>query len=182
MSGHKEHQSGPPNAGGPDFIVVGKVRRPHGVHGEVVVEIITKFPERLCPLKSIYIGKNHLKMNITSQRSHHEGLLLGFDGITSPEEAGRFRNQILSVASSESPQLSHGEFFFHELLDSKVIDEKGNLLGRLTDILQTGANDVYVITDSAGAELLLPAISDVIRKVDVPNKIIEIRLIPGLKD
>jgi 16S rRNA processing protein RimM len=172
--------AGPPTAGGPEFLVVGKVRRPHGVHGEVVAEIYTDFPERLTLKKSIYLGEKHVKMVITSQRKHNEGLLLGFEGVTTPEQAGRFRNQILSIAKAEAPGLSEGEFYFHELLGLNVVDEVGILLGKLTDILETGANDVYVVTDATGHELLLPAISEVILDVDLDTKTIKVHLLPGL--
>jgi 16S rRNA processing protein RimM len=180
MSGPKEKPAGSPTAGEPAFLVVGKVRRPHGVHGEVVAEIFTDFPERLRPKSAIYLGEKHVKLIIASQRPHNEGLLLGFKGITTPEKAGRYRNQILSIAESEASELPKGEFYFHDLLDMEVVDEAGNLLGTLTEILETGANDVYVVTDSAGRELLLPAISEVVLDVDLDTKTMKVRLLPGL--
>ena len=180
MPGFKGQPASPPTDGGPAFLIVGKVRRPHGVHGEVVVEVHTDFPERLRPNKPIYIGEKHLKLVISSQRPHNEGLLLGFEGVTTPEEAGRFRNQILYTAASEASDLSKDEFYFHELLDMVVVDEGGNPLGILTEILETGANDVYVVTDAAGRELLIPAISDVVLNVDRDARKMKIHLLPGL--
>jgi 16S rRNA processing protein RimM len=180
MSGAKTGPAGPPTAGGPDFLVVGKVRRPHGVHGEVVAEIYSDFPERLTQKKSIYLGEKHVKLIIASQRPHNEGLLLGFEGITTPEQAGRYRNQILSIAATEASELSEGEYYFHELLDLDVVDETENPLGKLTDILETGANDVYVVTDAAGHELLLPAIPEVVLDVDLDKKKMKVHLLPGL--
>jgi len=182
MSGAKERPAGPPTADGPDFLVVGKVRRPHGVHGEVVAEIYTDFPERLLPKKTIYLGEKHLKVDISSQRPHNEGLLLGFEGVTTPEQAGRYRNQIISIAALDASGLPEGEFYYHELLDMDVIDEEGNPLGTLTEILETGANDVYVVTGAAGRELLLPAIPQVVLDVDLKLKKMKVRLIPGLVD
>jgi 16S rRNA processing protein RimM len=180
MAREKARPAGLPTAGGPDFLVVGKVRRPHGVHGEMVVEIYTDFPERLTSKKKIYLGEKHVSMIITSQRPHNEGLLLGLEGVTTPEQAGRFRNQILSIAKAEAPLLSEGEFYFHELLDLVVMDEAGVLLGKLTDILETGANDVYVVSDASGNELLLPAIPEVILDVDLDTKVMRVHLLPGL--
>jgi 16S rRNA processing protein RimM len=182
MSGAKERPAGSPTAGGPAFLVIGKVRRSHGVHGEVVAEILTDFPERLRPKRAIYLGEKHMKLTIASQRPHNEGLLLGFEGITTPEKAGRYRNQILSIAASEVSELPEGEFYFHELLGLEVVDEAGNLLGTLTEILETGANDVYAVTDSAGHELLLPAIPEVVLDVDLDAKTMKVRLLPGLVD
>ncbi len=163
-------------------MVVGKVRRPHGVHGEVVAEIYTDFPERISLKKAIYLGEKHVKLVIASQRPHNEGLLLGFEGVTTPEQAGRYRNQILSIAASEASELPEGEYYFHELLDLEVVDVAGNPLGTLTEILETGANDVYVVTDSAGRELLLPAIPEVVLDVDLDAKTMKVSLLPGLVD
>jgi 16S rRNA processing protein RimM len=180
MSGPRKQPAGPPTAGGPEFLVVGKIRRPHGVRGEVVVEIYTDSPESLIPKKAVFLGEKHLKLVIARRSQHNEGLLLGFEGISSPEQAGRYRNQILSVAASETPELLEGSYFYHELLGLKVVDEAGNILGNLTEILVTGANDVYVVRKPTGHELLLPAIPEVVLYIDMVEKIIKVRLLPGL--
>jgi 16S rRNA processing protein RimM len=182
MSGNKERPAGPSTAGGSAFLVVGKVRRPHGVHGEVVAEILTDFPHHIRPKRAIYLGEEHVKLIVVSRRPHNEGLLLGFEGITSPEKAGWYRNQILSIAASEVSELPEGEFYFHELLDLEVMDETGNFLGVLTEILETGANDVYVVTNSTGHELLIPAIPEVVLDVNLETKKMNVRLLPGLTD
>jgi 16S rRNA processing protein RimM len=180
MHGTKERPAGLPTAGGPVYLVIGKIRRPHGVHGEVVAEISTDFPEGISPNRVVYLGKKHKKLIITNQRPHNEGLLLGFKDVTTPELAGQYRNQILYIAKSEASKLPEGEFYYHELLDLKVVEVTGNQLGVLTEILETGANDVYVVTDSTGRELLIPAIPDVILNVNLDAKIMKVRLLPGL--
>lgn len=179
-SGVKKHPAGPPTAGGPDFLVVGKIRRPHGVHGEMVAETSTDFPERFSPQKVLYIGKQHLKFTLISLRNHNEGLLIGFEEITSPEQAGQFRNQVLSIAIKDAPTLAEGEYFFHEMIGLVVVDEDGNDLGKLTEIMKTGANDVYVVTDPKGNEILLPAIADVILSIDMNTRTMKVHLLPGL--
>jgi len=180
MVSSKRQPTDPPSAGGQTFLVVGKVRRPHGVHGEVVAEFYDKFPECLNPKKTIYVGENHVKLIISIQRIHNEGLLLGFEGINTPEEVGCYRNQHIYIAASEGIELSESESYYRELLDLKVVDETGKTLGSITEIIETGANDVYVVTDSSGHELLLPVIPEVIQKIDLEKKIIKVRLIPGL--
>ncbi|MGZ6347334.1 MAG: ribosome maturation factor RimM [Anaerolineales bacterium] len=182
MPRDKEKSAGPPTAGGPAFLVVGKVRRPHGVRGDVVVEIYTDFPEKLIPEKVVFLGERHDKLIITRRRLHNEGLLLGFEGVSSPEQAGRFRNQMVSIASTETPELPVGQYYFHELINLKVVDEDGNILGKLTEVLETGANDVYVVHNSNGHELLIPAIPDVLLSVDLALKTIKVHLPPGLDD
>lgn len=180
MSGDKKQPAGSPTAGGPAFLEAGKVRRPHGVHGEVVVELYTDFPERLYPKKVVYLGGTYTRMVIASQRPHNEGLLMGFEGITTPEQAGRFRNQLLYVASSDAGELPEGEYYFHELFDLNVIDETGNFLGVLSEIMETGANDVYVVVDEDGTELLLPAIPEVILNVNLDANTMTVHLLPGM--
>jgi len=182
MTGDKGQPAGPPTAGGPAYFIVGKVRRPHGVHGEVKAEIYANFRGRLNPKEVVYIGEKHSKLVIASRRPYDEGLLLGFEGVTTPEQAGWYRNQILSIAASELSELPDGEFYFHELFDLEVRDEQGNLLGTLTEIIETGANDVYVVRDASGREILIPAIPSVVLDVDLEAKMMKVHLLPGLVD
>jgi 16S rRNA processing protein RimM len=77
-------------------------------------------------------------------------------------------------------KLPEGEFYYHELLGLSVLNETGESLGKVTEIIQTGANDVYVVTNAAGNEILLPAIAEVILDVDLDSKIIKVHLLPGL--
>jgi 16S rRNA processing protein RimM len=180
--GHAEKPAGSPAAGGPAFLAVGKVRRPHGVSGDVLVELYTDFPERLQPRTMVYAGENYLPLMINRQRSHNAGVLLAFDDYSTPEQVGRFRNQILYIKSGEAEELPAGEYYFHQLLGLSVYDETGELLGEVTEIMETGANDVYVVTNDVGRELLLPAIAEVILEVDLNSKSMKVHLLPGLLD
>jgi 16S rRNA processing protein RimM len=180
MPGHAKRPAGSPAVGGPAFLAVGKVRRPHGVTGDVLVEVYTDFPERLQPKAVVYAGEAHIPLTIQRQRIHNDGILMAFDGYTTPEQVGRFRNQSLYIAVAEAVELPEGEFYYHELLDLSVLDESGKLLGKVTEIMQTGANDVYVVTDEAGHEILLPAIADVVLDVDLDLKTMKVHLLPGL--
>jgi 16S rRNA processing protein RimM len=166
--------------GEPAYLIVGKVRRPHGVRGEVVVEISTDFPDSLMPKKVIYVGEKHKALVVTSLRPHNEGLLLGFEGISTPEQAGRYRNAILSISKSETHTLPEGEFYSYELLGLIVVDEAGNQIGNLSEIIQTGANDVYVVKDNFGKSLLLPAIPEVVLNVNLVNGTIRVHILTGL--
>jgi len=182
MSGKKAQPSGSPNAGEPAFLAAGKLRRPHGVHGELVLELYTDFPERLRPRTKVYLGEKHTPMILRSVRVHNEGMLIGFDGIDTPEDAGRYRNQVLYTSTKTLPELNDGEYYFHQLIGLSVEDEAGNLLGKLTEIFETGANDVYTVTDPDGKDILLPAIPDVILNIDLNTKTIRVHLLPGLLD
>jgi len=180
MPGRAERPAGSPAAGEPAFLVIGKVRRPHGVTGDALVEIYTDFPERLQPGVEVTMGEDHLPLRIRRRRTHNEGLLLAFENITTPEQVGRFRNQILYTSRKKAPKLPKGEYYQYQLFNLTVEDETGKLLGKITEILETGANDVYEVTDKDGHEILLPAIAEVILDVDLDRKMMRVHLLPGL--
>ena len=180
MTSGRKNTAGLPTASKPAFLAVGRIRRPHGVRGEVLMAIYTDFPERLIPHKTIYVGREYKKLRLASVRDHGDGLLLGFEGIYNPEEAGLFRNQIVYVNSGEQTELPEGEYYHHQLIGMQVVDEGGCNLGILIEILQTGANDVYVVKTKGGSELMLPAIPDVILNVDLIAKTMRVHILPGL--
>jgi 16S rRNA processing protein RimM len=134
------------------------------------------------------VGKTHQPLKIQRCRAHKDGLLLTFEGITTPEQVGHLRNQMLSIPAVDRPPLPEGEYYhqgravtyYYQILGLSVVDENGQELGKLTEILETGANDVYVVKRSDGTELLLPAISEVVLDVDLPRKTMRVHLLPGL--
>jgi 16S rRNA processing protein RimM len=182
MSGHAGRPAGSPAAGEPAFLAVGKIRRPHGVSGDVLMEVYTDFPERLRPKLVVYAGENHLPLTISRLRPHNEGILLTFEGLTTPEQVGRFRNQIIYTPKANSPVLPEGEYYQYQLIGLDVLEENGQTLGKVTEIIETGANDVYVVTSDEGRELLLPAIAEVILDINLDKKVMQVHLLPGLMD
>jgi 16S rRNA processing protein RimM len=105
---------------------------------------------------------------------------LAFKNITTPEQMGQLRNQLLYISRKSAPKLSDGEFYQYQLLNLAVEDESGRSLGKITGIIETGANDVYEVTDEGGHEFLLPAIAEVILNVDLDQKTMRVHLLPGL--
>jgi 16S rRNA processing protein RimM len=180
MPEHAERPAGSPAAGEPAFLEVGRVRRPHGLKGDVLVEVYTDFPERLQPDTEVFVGETHQPLVIRRKRTHNEGLLLGFDHYDTPEQIGRFRNQILYTARKKAQKLAKGEYYHYQLIGLAVEDEHGTPLGKVTDILETGANDVYEVTNETGTEILLPAIEDVILEINLDAKMMRVHLLPGL--
>lgn len=180
MPAHAKGTANSPNTIGPAFLAIGKVRRPHGLAGDVLVEIYTDFPERLKADTVIYAGETHKKLTIRRQRSHNDGKLLAFDGFSTPEMVGCFRNQILYIVQEDAMELPEGEYYYHELQGLTVLDDNGRPLGKVTEIIQTGANDVYVITNDSGKEILLPAIAEVILDINLNSRTIKVHLLPGL--
>ena len=107
-------------------------------------------------------------------------MLVKFKGIETPEDAGQFRNQWVYVKATDVPPLPEGKLYQHELFGFDVVDENDNLLGELVEILETGANDVYVVRDESGKEILLPAIPSVILELDPARRLMRVHLLEGL--
>jgi 16S rRNA processing protein RimM len=162
------------------YLVVGFLRRPHGVRGEIIMDLHTDFPERFRDGRKLFVGEGHRPHTLESTRSRGNGLLVKFRGIDTPEDAGLFRNQWLYVKASEVPPLPEGQIYQHELFGMSVIDEANQPLGTLSEIITTGANDVYVVTRDSGKELLLPAIPSVILDIDAGRRLIRVHLLEGL--
>src|SRR5512139_3946361 len=137
--------AGSPIPGEPYFMVVRKIRRPHGVKGELIMEIHTDFPERLKTGVTVFVGEAHRPLSIRSLRPNGSTMLIAFDPYQNPETAGELRNQLVFVRTDDRPPLEEGEYYHHQLLGLKVINDEGRPVGTLVEILSTGANDVYVV-------------------------------------
>ena len=172
--------AGSPLEDEPAFLVVGKLRRPHGVRGEIVMEIFTDFPERLRPGVIVFVGERHQRLRIRSRRPNGGTLLIAFDGFTNPESAGTLRNNLVFVRADDRPPLPDGEYYHHQLLGITVVSDEGQELGKLVEILANPANDVYIIQPETGREILLPAIKSVILNVDLTQNRMQVHLLPGL--
>ena len=175
-----EQPAGSPPNGEPAFLVVGKLRHPHGVRGEILLEVITDFPERLQPGMKVFVGEEHRPERILTRRVHGKGLLVSFEGYTTPETVGALRNSLVYVPTAGRPALPAGEYYHHQLLGLLVTAEDGNELGRLAEILSTAAHDIYVVRSESGAEILLPAIDEVILEIDLDKGLLRVHLLPGL--
>jgi len=177
----RSKQTGSPIESEPDFILVGVVRRPHGVKGELLVSLETDFPERLIKGAKFYLSEDHTPITIRSRRPHGDGLLLAFEEFPDEPSVLRFHNVPLYSRVAEMPELPAGKFYQHQLLGLQVVEENGEIVGKLAQIFNTGSNDVYVVRNHEGIEILLPAISDVIKRIELEEKRIIVHLLPGLK-
>jgi 16S rRNA processing protein RimM len=174
-------QTGSPASGEPVYLSVGLLRRPHGLRGELLMEIYTDFPQRLQPGTRLYFGESHIPQTISAVRGHNDGLLVSFRGIKTPEEAGKYRHTIVFVRADDRPPLPAGEYYHHQVIGLKVLNEADEELGILAEILITGANEVYVVKRPDGRELLVPAIEGVILALDPAAGLVRVRLLPGLE-
>ncbi len=173
-------ETGSPPVGEPEYLVVGFLRRPHGVKGEILMDVHTDFPERLKVGVTLFIGEEHLPMQLASRRPHSTGWLVRFRGLDTPEQVGRYRNTWVYVRTADRPPLAAGEYYHHQLLGSSVVTDQGQPLGTLVEILETGANDVYVVRDAEGRETLLPAIPAVILDIRPADRFMRVHLLDGL--
>ena len=175
-----EQPAGSPPNGEPAFLVVGKLQRPHGVRGEILMEVITDFPERLQPGTAVYIGEQHQLQRIRSRRVHGQKLLLSFEAYHTPETVGTLRNNWVYVPTADRPPLPTGEYYHHQLLGLRVVSDDGQELGKITEILNSAAHDIYIVRGESGSEILLPAIEAVILEIDLENGRLRAHLLPGL--
>lgn len=138
------------------------------------------FPERIQPEALFYLGSERKPVTIKSVRGHNEGLLVSFEEISGREAWAGKRNVLLYARAEELPALDEDEYYHHELIGLRVSDLEGKLLGQLSEILETGANDVYVVVDEGGREALIPATTGVIKEINLDQKMMLIEPIPGL--
>lgn len=165
---------------GPRFLAIGRISKPHGVRGEVRVELLTDNPERFDWLDVVYVGEKSPRPVTVESVRHHQGVVLiklaGYPGRT---EAEQLRGELLQVPESEAVPLEEGEYFLFQLEGLEVYTDQGLPLGRLSEVLETGANNVFVI-ENAGKQYLVPDIPDVVREIDFENGRLVIHPLPGL--
>ncbi len=154
----------------PAFLVLGKLRRAHGVYGEISMEIYTDMLELLEPGRIVLVGETHHAYTISNTRWKQDLLLLKFVGIEDRTLVSELTNSLVFVKPSDLPPLSDEEIYYHQLIGLHVYDVDNLYLGVLKEILQTGANDVYLIQDELGNEVLIPAIEDMILEINLEKQ------------
>jgi 16S rRNA processing protein RimM len=177
---NKLQGSGSPPAGEPEFLLVGRLRHPHGVKGEVLLAVMTDFPERIQPEAAFFLGDNYLPVTLASVRQHNKGKLVRFEGYETREDVDGLQNKGLFVRAEDLPNLPEGEYYQHQLVGLQVVSDQGQVLGTVRELIETGANDVFVVHTTEGKELLLPDIEEVILDIDLEKKIITVHLLEGL--
>ncbi|HJF19947.1 MAG TPA: ribosome maturation factor RimM [Enterococcus columbae] len=169
-----------------EFYNVGKIVNTHGIRGEVRVISQTDFPDERYQVGNqltLFRAKHEpLTLTITSHRKHKNFDLLTFEGYTNVNDVEAFRDGILKVAAEDLSELAENEYYYHEIIGLNVIDEKGQTLGKIAEILSPGANDVWVVKRSGKKDLLLPYIEPVVKQIDLENGCVHIELLEGLLD
>jgi 16S rRNA processing protein RimM len=169
----------------PPYLLLGEILRPHGVRGEIRVRVLTEYPERLPKMSQVYIGNSpeasaNRPVAIERARVQQGYALIKLSGIDTRDQAELLRGQFLMVATQDAVPLEDDEIYLYELIDMTVVTEAGDALGRLMEVIETGANDVYVINSPAYGEVLIPATPEVVLSVDTTTRTIRVRLLDGL--
>lgn len=158
------------------YLEAGKITSTHGVRGEVRIEPWTNSPEFLCRFKTLYI--DGMPMKVLSSRPHKSAVIALFDNFDSIDNAVRLKNKVVFIDRNDAG-LEAGEHFISDLIGLTAVDEaSGEELGKITDIIPLKANHVYVI--SGRREILIPAVPEFVKEIDVINKRITFRVIEGM--
>ncbi len=162
-----------------DEVVVGRILAPHGTTGEVRVEVLSDVPRRF--RKGAVLRVNGRPLTIERVRSLAPMLALKFEGVATLEAAKALTGADLTVPASDVPALKPGQYYHYQIVGLDVVTTAGERIGCVAEVLSTGSNDVYVVATDDGKEILLPAIPDVIRAIDLPAKRMIVELLPGLR-
>ena len=164
----------------PSHLVVGRVVRPHGVRGDLLVQPLSQVLDTVAPESAIYLGKRRRPERLRSIQRHGDHLRIHLDGCDDRARAEAYRGEELQIRLDDAPPLPEGRYYHWEILGLRVVSEQGETVGRIRQILETGANDVYVVDLDGGDEILLPAITSVVHSVDLEQGVMNVRLLPGL--
>lgn len=166
-----------------EWATIGKVVALFGVRGELKVRLLTDIPNRFAELESVHVGPDHTLQRIQGIRPYKsEMIVLKLEGIDDANAAEALRNQDLSIPLSNLAKLPPDSYYQHDILGLQVITLDGRNLGTIVDIIVTGSNDVYSIKTPGGSQLLIPAIKDVIKQIDLIRHTMHIDPLPGLLD
>lgn len=167
-----------------DLLQIGAITRTHGVHGEVKVFPMTDNVKRFKSLKNAIVdmGKEKINIEVEGAKFFKQFVILKFKGIDSIDDVMPYCGKGIFVTRENAVKLAKDEYFIADLIDMRVIDENDLPLGVITDVLTTGANDVYVINMDDGRELLLPAIKECVLDVNMDEGIMKIHILAGLLD
>ncbi len=166
-----------------EWATIGKIVAPFGIKGELKIFSLSDIPDRFVTLKRIYLGPEHRSYAIRAVRPYRgDMLVLKLAGIDSANDAETLRSLDISIPASELAKLPPDSYYQHDILGLNVITLKEQAIGVITDIMVTGGNDVYVVKTPDGNEVLIPAIKDVVKQIDLLRHVMYIDPIKGLLD
>lgn len=167
-----------------DLFKVGVITQTHGLKGEVKVFPTTDDPMRYKSLKDVIVdtGKEKIDMEISSVRFQKNLVIVKFKGIDDINDVEKYKKSEIYVTRENAVPLEENEYYIADLIGLKVYSDEDEELGQIKDVLQTGANDVYIIKKAGAEDLLIPAIKDCIKEVNIEEGTMLVHLLPGLRD
>jgi len=166
----------------PVFVIVGKFRRPHGIRGEIIMTVLTDYPDLITPGITLFVGNNYHQYTIRSIRWHGGDMLIALAELPDRTAVEIFRNIMVYMKAKDIPELPKGEYYSHQMVGMDVITDQDQELGKIKEILITGANDVYLVESADGKQVLLPVIEQVVLNIDHESGKILVHILPGLLD
>lgn len=165
-----------------EYLEIGQIVNTNGLKGVLKIKPFTDDITRFEDLETIYIQKANelIEFRIEQVRYSKNMVLLKLEGIDDINKAEKYRNFYLKINRKDAVELEENSYFIIDIIGCEVYTDENELLGKVIDVLPTGSNDVYVVKTSEGKEILLPAIEDVIKDVDINNKKIIVHLLDGL--
>jgi 16S rRNA processing protein RimM len=162
-----------------EFFKVGKILRAWSIRGDVKVQPTAIEPEELQKFKRVFIGEKHREYKVQSFRPHQNNWLLKLEGVDTRNDAELLHDLWISIERKDRPVPAEAEYFTNQIIGLKVETIDGVALGEVTEILKTGANDVYVVKNDQ-RDILLPAVAEVIRSIDLEQGKMIVKLLEGL--
>ncbi|HEU5198366.1 MAG TPA: ribosome maturation factor RimM [Ktedonobacterales bacterium] len=173
--------SAPATAG--EWVTIGRIVAVFGIHGELKVILQSDIPDRFARLRSVYLGPDHQRYRLTKSRPYRSGMLvISLAGIQTANDAEALIGHSLTIPLAELPELPPDQYYIHDLIGLRAETPSGQALGAIVDVLATGGNDVYIIRETSGRDVLVPAIKDIVKRVDIAAGVLIIDPIPGLFD
>ncbi len=165
-----------------EYLEIGQIVNTNGLKGLLKIKPLTDNITRFEALETVYIQKSGglIEKKIEEVKYLKNMVLLKLEGINDINEAEKYKNMYLKIKREDAEPMPENSYLIVDMLKCDVYTEENELIGKMVDIFSTGSNDVYVVKNSEGKEILLPAIKDVIKKVDILNKKIIINLMDGL--
>ncbi len=163
----------------PEYIAIGKILNTHGLKGEVVAEVATDFPERFASAAKVYVDRR--PMTIERSELLHGKVILKLHGIDAVEDAEKVKGKLVEIYRSQLVPLPEGQYYHFQLIGLEVRTGQGEVLGKITEIMSTASNDIYLVTGNK-REVLLPAVADFIESIDLDKGCLVIKPVKGLVD
>lgn len=176
----------------PEYLIIGRVAGPFGIRGEIKMEVLGSFPDRYSKLKRVFLGggsdgsqgRREYKVLGGRSRTVKDQLLFKFEGVTTPEQVDAMRGLLLQIPVADAPPLAEGEYYVFQLVGLDVRLEDGSSIGKIKDVMQMGANDVYVVTpsdpDAKLKEYLIPVVDEMVKEVKPDEGYVVVTPIEGL--